>query len=230
MAIISEFMDSAQEVGSVTLVEKYGIDVSSATIRSEMVKLMDQGFLEKSHISSGRFPTDQALRLFVQEKIDDSGLSALDQANVRQELFRVRFSEEELMREILNVLVKHLNSAAFIFTGEASRYFGVSSLMKFEELKNIEVLQRVLDVLEDNNLLQQVFNKYDSDNVSLLIGRESGIHDLEDCAIAFTRVSLKHNQLGHMGVIGSRRMNYAKVVPLLKQIRESVETSLRGWR
>lgn len=230
LAIISEFMESADEVGSMTLVEKYGMDVSSATVRNEMVKLMDQGFLEKSHISSGRHPTDQALRLYVQEKAIDSRLSAIEQALVRQELFKARFNQEQLIKEILDVLVKYLNSAAFIFTQDSVRYFGVTSLMKYDELKNVEVLQRVLDVLEDNNLLRQVFNRYDSDNVSLLIGEESGIRDLQDCAIAFTRVSMHHNSLGHMGVIGSRRMDYNKVIPLLKSIRESVETSLRGWR
>jgi heat-inducible transcriptional repressor len=55
MAIIKEFMESAQEVGSVTLLEKYDFDVSSATIRNEMVRLMEEGLLEKSHVSSGRF-------------------------------------------------------------------------------------------------------------------------------------------------------------------------------
>lgn len=230
LAIISEFMSSADEVGSVTLVEKYGMDMSSATVRNEMVKLMDQGFLEKTHISSGRFPTDQALRLYVRDLLLESRISAIEQALVRQDLFRVRFSKEELIREILEILVKHLNCAAFIFTDESSRYFGVSSLMKFEELKNVQTLQRVLDVLEDRNLLSKVFSKYESDEVSLLIGAESGIDDLQDCAIAFTKINLNNKSSDHMGIIGSRRMDYSKVIPLLKSIRESVEVSLRGWR
>lgn len=223
-------MNDAHEVGSVTLVQKYGMDVSSATIRSEMVHLMDQGFLEKSHISSGRMPTDQAIRLYVRQIIDSSKLSPVDQAVIKQALFKIRFSEDELVKGILDVLVNYANSAAFLFMNDMSRYFGVSSLMKYEELKNIEVLQRVLDLLEDRNLLKQVFSKYDSDGVSLLIGEESGIPDLHDCAIAFSKVIMHKNQLGHIGVIGSRRMNYSKVIPLLKTVRESVEDSLRGWR
>ena len=69
MAIIKEFMDDANEVGSLSLVEKYNLGVSSATIRNEMVKLMSLGLLEKNHISSGRLPTDQALRLYVSKII-----------------------------------------------------------------------------------------------------------------------------------------------------------------
>ncbi|MCC7289703.1 hypothetical protein IT417_00395 [bacterium] len=230
LAVIKEFMDNATEVGSVTLVEKYGMNMSSATIRSEMVRLMDQGFLEKSHISSGRFPTDQAIRLYVQDLLDRSRLSAVDQAVVRQELFKVRFSEEELVRQILQILVNYLSSAAFVVTNGMNRYFGVSSLMKYEELKNIEVMQRLLDILEDRSLLHNVFSRYDGEEVSLLIGSESGIRDLEGCTIAFTKVTLHQNKPAHMGVIGSRRMNYSEVIPMLKSVRNSVEDSLRGWR
>lgn len=230
LAIIHEFMDSAQEVGSTTLVEKYDLDLSSATIRSEMVRLMNQGFLEKSHISSGRFPTDQAIRLYVNEGTNKQAFSAVEEALVRQGIFRVRFSQEELIKEILNTLVKQSNSAAFVFADDMSRYFGVSSLMKYDELKNIEVLQRVLDVLEDRNLLKNVFSKYDKGEVSMLIGHESGISDLQDCAIVFTKISIDNKTDGHMGVIGSRRLNYRKVIPLLKTVRDSVESSLKGWR
>ncbi|HAM37538.1 TPA: heat-inducible transcriptional repressor HrcA, partial [Patescibacteria group bacterium] len=69
MAIIKEFMGDAEEVGSLSLVEKYHLGVSSATIRNEMVKLMQLGLLEQTHSSSGRLPTDQALRLYVSEML-----------------------------------------------------------------------------------------------------------------------------------------------------------------
>lgn len=230
IAIIKEFMTSADEVGSTTLLEKYDMDVSSATIRNEMVRLMNEGFLEKSHISSGRMPTDQAIRLYVREVISRPTLSAVDEALVKQELFRVRFAPEELINEILSILVKESQSAAFVFMDDMSRYYGVSSLMKYEELRSVEILQRVLDVLEDRNLLNTVFNKFEGDEVSLLIGSESGIHDLENCTIAFTKLSLRKRKDAHMGVIGSRRLNYSRVVPLLKAVRESVENSLKGWR
>ncbi len=46
-AVIREFMEEAEEVGSLSLVEKYDLGVSSATIRNEMVKLMGLGLLEK---------------------------------------------------------------------------------------------------------------------------------------------------------------------------------------
>lgn len=78
IAIIKEFMQEADEVGSLSLVEKYDLGVSSATIRNEMVKLMDLGLLEKSHISSGRLPTDQALRLYVAKILEKKATKSND--------------------------------------------------------------------------------------------------------------------------------------------------------
>lgn len=230
MAIIDEFMKTAQEVGSTHLVESRKLGVSSATIRSEMVRLMNEGFLEKSHISSGRLPTDQAIRLYVKEIVNKPNLSPVDQVNIRQGIFRVRFSQDQLISEILRALVESTNSAAFIVTDDSNRYYGASSLMKYSELRDLEALERVLDVLEDRNLLRQVFSKYDGNGVSLLIGNESGIKDLENCSIAFTKVALWDRKPAHMGVIGSKRMNYARVIPALATVQESVESSLRGWK
>ncbi|HRI05627.1 MAG TPA: hypothetical protein PLV59_01645 [Candidatus Dojkabacteria bacterium] len=229
MAIIDEFMNSADEVGSVALMRKHNLGVSSATIRSEMVKLMNEGLLEKSHISSGRFPTDQALRLYVKEVADKRRLPQVDEVEIRQGIFKVRFSQDQLIRDILDMLVKKTNCAAFYLSDDDRRYYGVSSLMHFEELRNIEILQRVLDVLEDKDILRRIFSKYDTEKVSLLIGSETGIKDLENCVIAFVKIKLLNNRTGHMGVIGSKRIDYSKVMSMLNLIKESIENSLKGW-
>ncbi len=229
MAIMEEFMSSPDEVGSVALMRKHNLGVSSATIRSEMVKLMQEGMLEKSHISSGRFPTDQAIRFYVKELADKRGLAQVDEIEIRQGIFKLRFAQDQLIRDILDILVEKTKCAAFFLSDDDRRYFGVSSLMHYEELRNMEILQRVLDILEDKDILRKIFTKYDSNDVSLLIGAETGIKDLESCSIAFVKVKLLKNRTGHMGIIGSRRLNYSKVISLLALIKESVESSLKGW-
>ena len=178
-AIIREYMDTAIEVGSNLLVEKYNLGVSSATIRSEMVNLMDMGFLEKSHISSGRIPTDQALRMYVKEFVDEETLSPIIEVNIQQDVFRDRFDREKLIKAILEILTVQSKSASFFASTGFIRYHGLSSLMRFEELKNIDVIQRVLDLLEDEDMLIRIFSKYPPDEVGLIIGEESGIKDLE---------------------------------------------------
>ena len=56
-AIIEEYIDTAEPVSSGSIVKKYGLDLSSATIRNEMADLEKVGYIEKPHTSSGRVPS-----------------------------------------------------------------------------------------------------------------------------------------------------------------------------
>ncbi len=69
-AIIDEFIESAQPVGSRSISEKENIMVSSATIRNIMAQLEAQGFLEKTHSSSGRIPSEKGYRYYVDHVIE----------------------------------------------------------------------------------------------------------------------------------------------------------------
>lgn len=229
MAIIKEFMSEGGDVGSTLLVDKYDLGVSSATIRSEMCRLMDMGFLHKSHISSGRRPTDQAIRLYIKDVIEDADLDALDSAEIRQELYRVRFSPEQLLRSILKTLSQRSRAASFITVDNDLRYHGVSNLMGYEELRRVKILQRVIELLEDDNFLRNLISKYENVDVSVLIGAETGIEDFGSLSLAFTKLPFWKDRNGYMGVVGSRRLDYSKVIPLMNTIKNSVESSLRGW-
>ena len=74
-AIVEEFIATAEPVGSKTLLEKYNLPYSSATIRNEMLELEEEGLLEKTHTSSGRIPSTQGYRFYVEhlmvQKMDD---------------------------------------------------------------------------------------------------------------------------------------------------------------
>ncbi len=75
-AIVEEFIATAEPVGSKTLVEKYDLAYSTATIRNEMAFLEEEGLLEKTHTSSGRIPSTQGYRYYVenflQERLDEN--------------------------------------------------------------------------------------------------------------------------------------------------------------
>lgn len=71
-AIVEEFIKTAEPVGSKTLVERYGLNYSSATIRNEMNYLEQQGLLEKTHTSSGRIPSTEGYRYYVEHMLSHS--------------------------------------------------------------------------------------------------------------------------------------------------------------
>jgi transcriptional regulator of heat shock response len=188
MAIIEEFMNSADEIGSLSLLEKHNLGVSSATIRNEMARLMDLGFLEKSHMSSGRFPTDQALRLYVSRVLNSTSLNPLITVDIRQGIFRDRFSKDKVLDAILTLLSQKTESIAFVVIEGICRYWGLSNIFKYDELKDINTIQRILNVIEDVDFLNNMMSKYSGSGVSLLIGEESGIKDLEGCTLMFTKL------------------------------------------
>jgi heat-inducible transcriptional repressor len=72
--IIHEHIHTALPVGSKTLVEKYQLSMSSATVRNEMVQLTDYELLRQPHTSAGRVPTEEGYRYFVGNLIQQSGL------------------------------------------------------------------------------------------------------------------------------------------------------------
>ncbi len=77
-SVVEDYIASAEPVGSKTLVEKYKLNYSSATIRNEMKILEDEGYLEQVHISSGRVPSTKGYRYYVDNLMKDKNLSMLD--------------------------------------------------------------------------------------------------------------------------------------------------------
>jgi len=230
MAIIKEFMEEADEVGSLALVEKYNIGVSSATIRNEMVKLMRLGLLEKSHISSGRLPTDQALRLYVSNIVENGRINPLVTVEIRQGIFRDRFAKDLVVKSILNILAKETESLVFVILDNDIRFFGMSNILKYEEFRLIERIETVLNILEDESFLRNLVEKYSSSGVSLLIGKESGINNMSECAIAFVKIPFWEKNQSYVGVLGSKRMDYSKVIPALNEVKEALQSATAGWR
>jgi heat-inducible transcriptional repressor len=229
-AIIDEYMTNADEIGSNLIVDKYNLGVSSATIRNEMVKLMDLGFLMKSHISSGRIPTDSALRLYIKELDVEDLLDPVEEVDIQQDVFRDRFDKEALIKAILEILSEASESASFVVTNGTVRFHGLSMLMKYRELKQIETFQRVLDLLENEELLTHLLSDYVPEDIGILIGAETGMNDMDSCAMAYAVMPFWGRDALYYGVIGSRRLDYSHIIPVMRKLRDAVKESLKGWR
>lgn len=80
-AVVTEYIATAQPVGSQHVVESAGVNVSSATVRSDMATLEREGFLAQPHTSAGRVPTDKGYRFFVDSL---GGATSLDPASRQQ--------------------------------------------------------------------------------------------------------------------------------------------------
>ncbi|CAN5517050.1 heat-inducible transcriptional repressor HrcA [soil metagenome] len=97
-AVIEEYVTTAQPVGSVALVERSGLGVSSATVRNILAELETAGLLTHPHTSAGRVPTDAGYRFFVESIADTVPLPAVEQLMIRHQFGQVEFASEHWFR------------------------------------------------------------------------------------------------------------------------------------
>ncbi len=102
--IVDDFVSSAQPVGSRQISKKEGINYSPATIRNEMADLEELGYLEKTHTSSGRVPSEKGYRFYVDHLLQPKTMAGNDIVLI-QSLFQNQIIEmEQIIHESANIL------------------------------------------------------------------------------------------------------------------------------
>ncbi|MEH6848278.1 heat-inducible transcriptional repressor HrcA [Bacillus pseudomycoides] len=128
--IIDDFIGSAQPVGSRTLSKKEEITFSSATIRNEMADLEELGFIEKTHSSSGRVPSEKGYRFYVDHLLAPQHLPSEDVIQIK-DLFAQRvFEAEKLAQQSAQILSELTNYTAIVLGPKVSA----------NKLKNVQIL------------------------------------------------------------------------------------------
>lgn len=119
-AIVDEFVSTAEPVGSKTLMEKYNMPYSSATIRNDMVILEDMGFLEKTHTSSGRVPSTKGYRFYCEHLLEDH---VDDQIQFQlQEVFsKKQLNMEDAIRQSCEILSQMTNLTSGVLGPNAAK-------------------------------------------------------------------------------------------------------------
>ena len=112
--IIREYVETAAPVGSKVLVDKYGLGVSSATIRNEMVVLTEKAYLRQPHTSAGREPTEDGYRYFVQRIVGEHELPLAEQRTISHQFYQARRDSDEWMRLAASVLAQHARGASLV--------------------------------------------------------------------------------------------------------------------
>jgi len=87
--IVQEYVRTGRAVGSKTLIDRYRIGVSPATVRNEMGELEDRSFLQHPHTSAGRVPTDRGYRYYVEHLLDDLRLPPAEELRIRHQFGQV---------------------------------------------------------------------------------------------------------------------------------------------
>ena len=112
--VVRQYIATATPVGSRTIVEQYGLGISSATIRNEMAYLEEQGYLTHPHTSAGRVPTEKGYRYFVERLMGEAELPLAEQRTIRHQFHQARLDLEQWMRLAAAVLARTAHSTSLV--------------------------------------------------------------------------------------------------------------------
>jgi heat-inducible transcriptional repressor len=149
-AVVKEFTTSAVPVGSQALQSRYFVNLSSATIRSELAELADLGYLTQPHTSAGRVPTDSGYRYFVDFLMDVEKIPEQVGTFIDNEL-RQAPSDVQGMVEKVAMTVAAVTQNASV----ASAPQGSQARIKHLDLVSLEPTEVLLILLLEGNLLRQ---------------------------------------------------------------------------
>lgn len=150
-SLVEEYIHTATPVASETLVRKYGLNFSSATVRHELAGLEEATLIYQPHTSAGRVPTDLGYRYFVEHLMQESALALDEQRLIRHQFYQVQDQLDQWVRLTASVMAQLLHSAAVMTPPRAEQ----GSLKHFEILSVTELSAHLVLVLMDGTVKQQ---------------------------------------------------------------------------
>ena len=324
-AIIRNYLETGEPVGSRTISKYTDLHLSSATIRNEMSDLEEMGLIKQPHTSAGRIPTDAGYRIYVdnmlqeekaevegmksvllekqdkletqlkqvarllaantqyasmvttpsvrQNKIKFIQLSQIDPENVlavivlegnmiRNTMIRVdrELSQEQLLKlnlllntnlcglpveDITLGLIESIKRSAGIHTEIISDVIdaaaeivhseeelqiytsGANNIFRYPELTDNQKASEIISNFEEKQVLgtlvRNQLSGQEETGVQVYIGNEMSIPSLRDCSVVTATYELGDGMKGTVGIIGPKRMDYDRVVGVLKGIKQQLD-------
>lgn len=322
-AIVSNYLETGEPVGSRTISKLADMNVSPATIRNEMADLEEMGYICQPHASAGRIPTDAGYRFYVDSIMADKDAMQIGIQEDRENLLQRVDKLEKLLKQVAKVLAantqyatlvtmpQYNNTVKFIQLSQvdettllavimvdgnivknklikttyslkneeilkfnillntflqgaalsdinleliqtmkvqAGEYAeiletifqgimeaiheaddlkvytsGATNVLKYPELANTASAEKLLGTLEDIEDKEE-FAKHvedviqQDDGIQILIGKENSDENLKDCSLVTATYKMPEGAKGTIGIIGPKRMDYKKVVTMLKDL------------
>ena len=138
--IINEYIVRVEPVSSNTIITRYNLDISSATVRNDMMALEKMGYLEKTHLSSGRVPSNKGYEFYINNLLDDKNLSIDEIKYINSKLKDNIFEIEELTKIATNTI------------SEVTHYTAISIAPNMSD----QIIQEIKFMLLGNRMLMAV--------------------------------------------------------------------------
>ncbi len=227
-AIIEQYAEVASPVGSITLAKLFG--VSSATIRSEMARLEEMGFITHPHTSAGRIPTDKGYRFYVNTLNEAEAHTPLQlDRSARAIEARVNTHSDRADRAIRSAvdslvdLTQNLGLATIgdeLYLSGMGHLFSQPEFMQGNHVK-VQAVARLLD-----NLEPWLREAAPNEPLNVFIGSENPIGKSSGATLIISRFRSPYSDKSYIGVLGPTRQSYGRVMRLVRQTGAMLEEVL----
>ena len=231
-AIVELYVKTGEPVGSENIEREYHLGVSPATIRNEMVRLTESGFLKQPHTSAGRAPTSMGFRLYINELMKEKELPVSAEVSIKENLWQRRFETNKLLREAVKALANRSQMLALCLNDDGDIFYaGAANILDFPEFSDIDVARFVLSLFDEFPTLSQILGKaVGPDPMHVLFGEDMEFESLLPTSFVFCRFKGKsETDGGVIGVLGPARMNFPTILPLVRYTSNLLGQALNSW-
>lgn len=323
-AIVEEYIKTAEPVSSNAIMNLEGLEYSSATIRNEMAELEKLGYIEKTHISSGRVPSEKGYRFYVDELLEDDKITVDEieyisnkletkvneledltqiasstisevthyttvsigpntdvqkiesikfvllhprmmmaviltdnglvketiikfdeditenQVNTLNYMFNNKLKGEPItkidkplekylvdeMRYSVNLIKPIIEQMKKVVEEERVHLEGAKQLFELPEFNSLEVAKNFVNIIDEKELMADMLNNGYAKDINVYIGEENEKEELKDFSIVTFKHRIGNKDLGTIGIIGPKRMDYSKVISVMKYISKKLNNNL----
>ena len=216
-AIIRDYIRTAKPIASRELLEDLDLEISPATVRSEMVRLDELGYLEQPHTSAGRVPTDRGYRFFVDNAVDDVGLDKSERNQIKN-LFEYN-TLEDFARECSKTISRITRTFTAIgIDDDVLTDRGFTEMLdepEFQDINRIKQFGKLIDMLDED---MQTLTEDDEERI--FIGAENPMKEARPYTMMITHWSHPKGFNGFLTIVGPKRMNYQKNISLIRYLRD----------
>jgi len=221
--IVEDYIDSAQPISSEFLEKKHKFSVSPATIRIEMQRLTDGGFIFQPHTSAGRVPTDKGYRFFV-DNLLKSEISEFEDVFEIEDIFQKAGKDIfKLASRLTKFLAEESSSLTILNLLERDFFWkeGWEEILRepeFEEKDLISHFTKLLESFEEN-----IENLKINSGIKIYIGKENPFSKTKDFSIISSRCHLPEGEEGIISLLGPKRMAYDRNISLINSFKKILE-------
>lgn len=146
-AIIKNYLETGEPVGSRTISKYTDLNLSSATIRNEMADLEELGYIMQPHTSAGRIPSDKGYRWYVDMLMNQKEQEIVE---IKEQMIEKADKMEQLLKQVAKVLANNTNYATMI----SAPTYNNRNKLKFIQLSQVSDDQLIVVIVMDGNIVK----------------------------------------------------------------------------